>query len=106
MALFLLIGMGKGMASTSNNQVFSTDNTEGKINAKSIEKAFNESGMAVLTHPFTVALYKKKGDDMVHIRYPSIDNWIEDLAIVDKEVIAEVKKTQAMIVGVLEELTE
>jgi len=53
-----------------------------------------------------VALYKKKGDDTVHIRYPSIDNWIEDLAIVDKEVIAEVKKTQAMIVGVLEELTE
>ena len=43
---------------------------------------------------------------MVYIRYPSIDNWIEDLAIVDKEVIAEVKKTQMMIVGVLEELTE
>lgn len=53
MARFLLIDMGQGMASTWNNQIFGTDNAEGKINAKSIEKAFNESGMPV---PFTVAL--------------------------------------------------
>ena len=56
--------------------------------------------------PFTLALYKKKGDDTVHISYPSIDNWIADLGITDKEVIAEVQKTQKMMSDILAELTE
>ena len=56
--------------------------------------------------PFTLALYKKKGDDTVHISYPSIDNWIADLGITDKEVIAEVEKTQKMMLDILTELTE
>ena len=56
--------------------------------------------------PFSLAIYKKKGDDTVHISYPSIDNWIDDLGITDKEVIAEVKKTQEMMSGILAELTE
>ena len=56
--------------------------------------------------PFSLAIYKKKGDDTVHISYPSIDNWIDDLGIIDKEVIAEVKKTQKMMSDILTELTE
>ena len=56
--------------------------------------------------PFSLAIYKKKGDDTVHISYPSIDNWIDDLGITDKEVIAEVKKTQKMMSDILTELTE
>jgi uncharacterized protein (DUF302 family) len=56
--------------------------------------------------PFTLAIYKKKGDDTVYISYPSIDNWIADLGITDKEAIAEVEKTQSMIAGILTELTE
>ena len=56
--------------------------------------------------PFSLAIYKKKGDDTVHISYPSIDNWIDDLGITDKEALAEVKKTQQMISDILEELTE
>ena len=56
--------------------------------------------------PFSLAVYKKKGDDTVHIRFPSIDNWIDDLGITDKEALTEVHKTHKMIVGILEELTE
>ena len=53
-----------------------------------------------------MALYKKKGEDTVHISYPSIDNWIDDLGITDKVVIEEVKKTQKMMSEILSELTE
>jgi len=56
--------------------------------------------------PFSLALYKKKGEATVHIDFPSIDNWIDDLGITEKEVIAEVKKTHEMVVGILNELTE
>jgi uncharacterized protein (DUF302 family) len=56
--------------------------------------------------PFSLAIYKKKGEDSVHISYPSITNWIDDLSITDKEVIAEIQKTQKMMSGILTELTE
>lgn len=56
--------------------------------------------------PFSLAIYKKKGDDTVHVAYPSIDNWINDLGITDEESLKEINKTQGMISGILEELTE
>jgi len=56
--------------------------------------------------PFSLAMYKKKGKDVMHISFPSIDNWIDDLGITDKEVIAEVQKTHKMVVDILSELTE
>lgn len=56
--------------------------------------------------PFSLAIYKKKGDDAVHVTFPSISNWVNDLGISDKEALAEIKKTQDMIAGILEELTE
>ena len=37
--------------------------------------------------PFSVVIYKKKGDDTVHIAYPSIDNWIGDLDIKEEATI-------------------
>ena len=56
--------------------------------------------------PFSLAIYKKKGDNEVHIAFPSISNWINDLQITDKEAIDEIEKTYSMITGILEELTE
>ena len=56
--------------------------------------------------PFSLVIYKKKDEDTVHIGFPSIDNWIDDLGITDEETIKEVRKTQGMIQGILEELTE
>jgi len=56
--------------------------------------------------PFSVVIYKKKGDDTVHIAYPSIDNWIGDLDIKDAATIKAVKETQGMITDILDELTE
>jgi len=56
--------------------------------------------------PFSLVMYKKKGDDTVHIAYPSIDNWIDDLGITDANAVKEVRKTQSMIKDILIELTE
>ena len=68
-----------------------------------VSKAHPDAGSYA---PFSLAIYKKKGDDTVHISYPSIDNWIADLGMTDKAVIDEVKKTQEMMSGILAELTE
>jgi uncharacterized protein (DUF302 family) len=56
--------------------------------------------------PFSVVIYKKKGDDSVHVAYPSIDNWIDDLGISEKDTIKAVRETQDMIKDILTELTE
>ncbi len=56
--------------------------------------------------PFSLVIYKKKGDDTVHIAYPSITNWITDLDVTDENAVKEVKKTQNMIKEILSELTE
>jgi len=56
--------------------------------------------------PFSLVIYKKKSDDTVHIAYPSITNWIDDLGITEEETLKEVRKTQNMIKDILIELTE
>ncbi len=56
--------------------------------------------------PFSLVIYKKKGDDSVHIAFPSIENWIANLDISDKETIKAVKDTQEKIKTILGELTE
>ncbi|WP_455756919.1 hypothetical protein [Sulfurimonas sp.] len=56
--------------------------------------------------PFSVVIYKKKGDDTVHIAYPSIDNWIDDLGITEEDTVKAVKQTQDMMKNVISELTE
>jgi len=56
--------------------------------------------------PFSVVIYKKKGEDAAHIAFPSIHNWISDLDITDKETADTVLKTHDMVKTILEELTE
>jgi uncharacterized protein (DUF302 family) len=56
--------------------------------------------------PFSLLIYKKKGEDVTHILYPSIDNWISDLDITEKETVKAVEETQNKIKTILTELTE
>ncbi len=56
--------------------------------------------------PFSVVIYKKKDEDVTHIAFPSIDNWISDLDITDKETADTVRETHGMVKTILEELTE
>ena len=56
--------------------------------------------------PFSLVMYKKKDEDAMHVAFPSIDNWIEDLGITDEETITAVTQTQTMIQEILEGLTE
>lgn len=56
--------------------------------------------------PFSVVIYKKKDEDTVHIAYPSIDNWIDDLGIKEEATIKAVQETQEKIKNILTELTE
>ena len=56
--------------------------------------------------PFSLVIYKKKDEDTMHVAFPSIDNWIKDLDITDKEAIKAVEETQNMMKEILEGLTE
>lgn len=56
--------------------------------------------------PFSVVIYKKKDEEATHIAFPSIDNWISDLDITDKETADTVRETHGMVKTILEELTE
>jgi len=56
--------------------------------------------------PFSLAIYKKKDEDIMHVVFPSIDNWIKDLDITDKKSIKSVHETQNMIKNILEEITQ
>ena len=56
--------------------------------------------------PFSLVIYKKKGEDATHIAFPSIDNWISDLDITDEATVKAVRETHGMVKTILEELTE
>ena len=56
--------------------------------------------------PFSLVIYKKKGEDTVHIGFPSISNWSSDLDITDKEIVKTVQETHDMVKDILVELTE
>jgi uncharacterized protein (DUF302 family) len=56
--------------------------------------------------PFSLAIYKKKNEKTAHIRFSSMSNWVNDLDVKDTKSLEEIKKTQAMLVEILEELTE
>ncbi|MCD6212533.1 MAG: DUF302 domain-containing protein [Sulfurovum sp.] len=56
--------------------------------------------------PFSLVIYKKKGEDAAHIAFPSIDNWISDLDITDEATVKAVRETHGMVKTILEELTE
>jgi uncharacterized protein (DUF302 family) len=56
--------------------------------------------------PFSLVIYKKKDEEVTHIAFPSIDNWISDLDITDEATVKVVRETHSMIKTILEELTE
>lgn len=56
--------------------------------------------------PFSLVMYKKKGEDMAHVAFPSISNWVSDLDISDANTAKVVQETHDMIEGILTELTE
>lgn len=56
--------------------------------------------------PFSLVIYKKKDEKIVHIAFPSISNWISDLDITDKETMKVVKETHEKVKNILVELTE
>lgn len=56
--------------------------------------------------PFSLVIYKKKDEDATHIAFPSIDNWISDLDITEKETVKAVRETHDKVKNILEELTE
>ena len=56
--------------------------------------------------PFSVVMYKKKDEEMMHIAFPSIDNWISDLDITDQKSVDVVRETHGMVTDILSELTE
>lgn len=55
--------------------------------------------------PCSMYLYKKKGDNTVHIGYLGVDNWIKTLDITDKEAISKLKEAEGLINNILKELT-
>ena len=56
--------------------------------------------------PFSVVMYKKKGEEMMHIAFPSISNWVSDLDIADEKTVKVVHETHGMLKDILSELTE
>lgn len=56
--------------------------------------------------PCSMYIYKKKGEDTVHIGYLGVDNWIKTLDITDKHAIAQLKDAESKINNILSELTD
>ena len=56
--------------------------------------------------PCSMFLYKKKGEDKMHIGYLGVKNWITTLDIEDQESIKPLEEAQGMINDILTEMTE
>lgn len=56
--------------------------------------------------PCSFYLYKKKGENKMHMGFLGVKNWITTLDIQDKESIKPLKDAQGMIVKVLNEMKE
>lgn len=56
--------------------------------------------------PCSMYLYKKKGEDKMHMGWLSVDNWITTLDIEDEESIKPLREAQGMIEKIVKELTE
>jgi uncharacterized protein (DUF302 family) len=51
--------------------------------------------------PCSLFIYKKKDEDTVHIGYPSVENWIDNLDITDEESIKALRSSEGMIKEIL-----
>ncbi len=56
--------------------------------------------------PCTFYLYKEKGSDVVHMAYPSVNNWYATLAIEDKESVDVLVKAEEVMLEVINEVVE
>jgi uncharacterized protein (DUF302 family) len=56
--------------------------------------------------PCSFYIYKKKGENKIHIGFLSVDNWITTLDIQDEESIKPLQEAQKMIVHILKDITE
>jgi len=66
---FLVLGASVCAAETQNIQIFSVDNSKGTINAKSIEKAFNASGVVVDVNNDMNSIFSKRYGKVHHKNY-------------------------------------
>jgi uncharacterized protein (DUF302 family) len=56
--------------------------------------------------PCSFYLYKKKGENKMHMGFLGVDNWLTSLNITDKKSIKPLKEAQGMIVNILKEMSE
>ena len=66
---FLVLGASVCAAETQNIQIFSVDNSKGAINAKTIEKAFNASGVVVDVNNDMNSIFSKRYGKVHHKNY-------------------------------------
>ncbi|MEA3352389.1 MAG: DUF302 domain-containing protein [Campylobacterota bacterium] len=56
--------------------------------------------------PCSLYMYKIKGEDMMHIGFPNVYNWMSSLSIEDKEAIGALEDAQKRMVDILISVTE
>lgn len=56
--------------------------------------------------PCSFYMYKKKGEDTMHMGFLSVENWITTLGIEDKKLVEELQNAQAIIESILTQMTE
>ncbi|MFT7002941.1 MAG: hypothetical protein ACJAWW_000275 [Sulfurimonas sp.] len=56
--------------------------------------------------PCSIYVYKKKGENKVHVGYLGVNNWIKTLDIKDEHAIMKLKEAESSINKILTELTE
>jgi len=56
--------------------------------------------------PCSLYMYKKKGENMMYMAFPSVENWVSSLAVTDKEGLAVLKDAQDRMQKILQEATE
>lgn len=68
-----------------------------------VSKATPEAGAYA---PCSFYMYKKKGENKMHLGFLGVDNWIKTLDIKDENAIKQLRDAQAMIENIVNELTE
>ena len=56
--------------------------------------------------PCSFYMYKKKGENKMHLGFLGVDNWIKTLDMEDEESIKPLREAQGMIENIVNELTE
>ncbi len=56
--------------------------------------------------PCVLYMYKKRGDPLVHFAYPSVNNWMSSIDVLDKESQEVLIKAEELMNNTLDEVTE